>query len=487
MIKKVFRLFSLAVIVGAFTAVSVFGSPAQKQDTNQRRLTVYLRGVFEAKVSLIPFEGLKAVYSKPVGEVSDVKNDETAVIEVPAQYLPGEFVLRIDYRVKEADNPYPAERIIYINKQDVELVVNPPYINNDQKTKFNKGEKENTAYRAFMEKNSKKRMTVDLLRQFLLSYDRPKSKLYRQGVKEFKRRRVEHNTWLGNQTRAHRELYVSNLFQFQYIPAIAWKGSEREHIGQVLKNYFDGIDFSNPVIVRLRELHRFMDGYMKLYGMQITTEELRDSLFVQAGRLACKKASQGHPKVYGWMVDYFYTGYETYGIEAGMIMLQEHINNPNCLTSKKQQIAKRLEGMIKLIPGALSPNFFNSDSEGNDFEFHKWRGKARYKLLLFWSAYCESCHQLVKELKQWYSESANKEKIDIIGVSLDETEAEVQKWESIIGGFLEWKHIHVNGGVNSPVANDYAILSIPVMFLIESESNTIISVPDNFNQLIKDL
>ena len=487
MIKRVFRWFSLGIMAWVLTVVSVFGSSVPEQDTNQRRLTVHLQGVFEAKVSLIPFEGLKAVYSEPVGEVSDVKNGETAAIEVPAQYLPGEFVLRIDYRVKEADNPYPAERIIYINKQDVELAVNPPYINNDQKTKFNKGEKENTAYSAFMEKNSKKRMPIDLLRQFLLSYDRPKSKLYRQGVKEFERRRVEYNTWLDNQARAHRELYVSSLFQFQHIPAIEWKGNESEHISQVLKNYFEGIDFSDPSIIRLRELHRFMDGYMKLYGMQVTTEELRDSLFVQAGRLACKKASQGHPKVYGWMVDYFYTGYETYDIKDGMTMLREHINNPNCLTSKKQQIIKRLEGMHKLVPGALSPDFAGSDNEGNNFEFHKWRGKARYKLLLFWSTGCESCQRLVKELTQWHNESANKEKIDIIAVSLDETKVEVQKWESVIVGLSEWKHLRPKEGVNSPVANDYAILSTPVMFLIESEGNTIVSVPDNFNQLIKDL
>lgn len=165
--------------------------------------------------------------------------------------------------------------------------------------------------------------------------------------------------------------------------------------------------------------------------MQATSNELRDSLFTQAGRVACEKASQGHPKVYGWMVDYFYVGYETYHIDKGMAMLQQHIDNPNCLTSKKQQITKRLQGMTRLVPGALSPDFVISDNQGNNFQFHKWKGKARYKLLLFWSTGCEHCQQLINSITQWYSEPGNKEKLDIIAVSLDETEREPKQYHCV--------------------------------------------------------
>lgn len=485
MTQRIFRWFSVCVIAWVVASVSVFGSPVPEQDANVRHLTVHLQGVFDAKVSLIPFDGLKFI--NPLAEVSGVKNGELANIEIPAQYLPGEFVLRIEYRAKEADSPYPAERTIFINKQDIELFVNPPYINNSERTKFSAGETENTVYSAFTKENSAKRMPIDLLRQFLLIYDRPKSEFYTQGVKEFEERRLEYNTWLSNHAKTHQELYVSSLFQFQYIPAIVWGGDEKERLNQVLKNYFEGIDFSDPLIIRSRELSKLMDDYMRLYAMQATTNELRDSLFTQAGRVACEKASKGHPKVYGWMVDYFYVGYETYHIDKGMIMLQQHINNPNCLTSKKQQIIKRLEGMTKLVVGTQAPNFILSDNDSSDFYFHAYKGKAQYKLLLFWSAGCESCQQLVNGLWQWHNEPVNKEKLDIVAVSLDETETEVQKWNNTIVNLSGWKHLHAKGGVNSPVARDYAILSTPVMFLIGSESNIIVSIPDNLEQLIKDL
>lgn len=483
---------SIAVCLAVFMpAFSGGGSLAAKQDAGERRLTVHLEGVFDAKVTLFPFEGLKAI--NPIAQVPGVKNGESTTIKIPAEFLPGEFLLRLDYRGKEAGHPYPAERSIYINNQDIEMFVNPPYINSE-KTKFNANERENTAYSAFIKENSAKRMGLDLLRQFLLSYDRPESDFYKQAVNEFQQRRLEYNSWLKDQAKVYRGLYVSNLFQFQHIPETTWSGSESDRLNRILKNYFEGIDFSGPIIIRTRELSKFMDEYMRMYGMQALSEELRDSLFTQAGSVACEAASHGDLKVYGWMVDYFYNGYETYHIDKGMEMLKEHINNPNCLTSKKQQILKRLDGMAKLVAGTLAPDFVINDTQGNNFQFHKWKGlpanrqgNARYKLLLFWSVGCSSCHELVDGLWRWYSEAANKKKLDIVAVSLDETQADTQKWETTIYGLSGWKHLHAKEGINSPVARDYSILSTPVMFLVDSKSNKIVSVPGSLEQLVKDV
>ena len=487
MIKK--RKIYLSLLISAacvFISSSVFAmSQAPNNSARARQLTVNLEGIFDAKVTLLPFKGLKTI--KPIAEAAGVKEGKSVVIKIPVEYLPGEFLLRIDYRAKESDHYYPAERIIYVNEEDIGLTVNPPYINNDEKTKFNSGEKENTVYGVFMKENSAKRMPIDLLRQLLLSYDLPKSEFYAQAVKEFESRRIKYNAWLKDQARVYKKLYVSRLFQFQYIPAVSWSGDEFERLNQILKNYFEGIDFSDPLIIRSREFSRFMDIYMGLYGAQAKTAESRDALFTQAGRVACEKASFADPRVYGWMVDYFYTGYETYNIKDGMIMLQEHINNPKCLTSKKEQIIQRLEGMRKLIPGANAPDFVLSDKQADDFQFHKWVPKARYKLLLFWTTTCADCLELVNELSQWYNQPANKNKADIITVNLDEAQIGVEKWKFAIKPLSAWKNLQAKGGVNSPVARAYAILSTPVMFLVDSKSNKIVSVPETFEKFKKEL
>ena len=174
--QRIFQWFSLGVIILAFMPVSAFGNPGQipipKQVTNERLLTVHLQGVFSAKISLIPFKGLKAV--KPLAEVLKVKNGESAAIKIPAQYLPGEFVVRMDYRAKQGSHSYPAEKYVFVNRQDINLFINPL----SGSAKFGRNERENTVYNAFMKENRTKHVPVNLLLQCLLSYDRTKSDFY---------------------------------------------------------------------------------------------------------------------------------------------------------------------------------------------------------------------------------------------------------------------------------------------------------------------
>lgn len=47
-----------------------------------------------------------------------------------------------------------------------------------------------------MKENSLKKEKLGLLQQFLASYDDTKSKFYRQGRKEYEKRRKAYNQWL---------------------------------------------------------------------------------------------------------------------------------------------------------------------------------------------------------------------------------------------------------------------------------------------------
>jgi hypothetical protein len=55
--------------------------------------------------------------------------------------LPGEFVLRFDYKENKESTPYPSEKYIFINNQDLELWVRPQYCNNADSTWFQPDEK----------------------------------------------------------------------------------------------------------------------------------------------------------------------------------------------------------------------------------------------------------------------------------------------------------------------------------------------------------
>lgn len=474
------NLFLTIFLTISFIALQVYNCIAQ-----DITLKINVHGVAESKISLLPLTGTNAM--KAIAEGDGIKNGETATITISKDNLPGEFVLRFDYKEKETSTPYPAEKHLVISNQNLELWVNPPYCNNEDSTHFQKGETENSLFARFGKESGKQKSNLGLLHNLLMNYDNTQSKFYQQGIQEYEKRRSEYNKWIIQQSTQYKALFVSHTFLFQYVPQIAFTGSEADKMQSALAHYFDGIDFNDPLLIKTTNLKEWMNGYVNIYGTMSKTETLRDSLFTLAGKNAIEKARPGNPKVYGWMVDYFYAGYESYNIKKGLAMLQQYLDDPNCLTSKRQQILKRVEGMAKLVTGTQAPDFTLSYIDGSDFNFHGYKGTAKYKLLLFWSADCEHCKQLVNGIKKRYNETGNKEKLSIVAVSLDDTETEVPKWESTIITLPGWKHLRAKGGVNSKVANDYAILSTPVMFLVDSESNKIVAIPDTLEQLVKAL
>lgn len=226
-----------------------------------------------------------------------------------------------------------------------------------------------------------------------------------------------------------------------------------------------------------------------MYASLAKTQAELDSLYPLIGKTAIEKARHGHPKVYGWFVDYFYKGYESTNMPAGIKMLEPYINDTTCLTTKRQAIEKRLKGIKTLTIGTLAPDFIiNTSSNLTGFEtgttFHQYKTNSRYKLLLFWSADCAHCKDLVHNLYTWLvTPFMAYPLIDVFALSLDDTETEIPIWQNAITQLQRWKHIRCEGGINSKEANAYFILSAPVMFLIDAKTNKILAIPENTNEL----
>jgi len=454
-----------------------FQSQAQAQDVS---LKIHLRGVHESKVSL---QSLAGNSIRTVAEIPVIKNGQSGTLLVPADKLPGEFVLRFDYKQKADSSPYPSERRIFINKQHLEMRVNPPYVNNADSTWFQKGEKENALFATFSQENAKRKEKLGLLQSFLMGYDQPQSAFFQSGVEEYEKRRREYNAWLIAQAQQHPDVFVSHTFVFQHVPQIQWKGTEAERMQSLISTYFDGMDFKDPILTKTVDLKEWMNQYVNLYGAMATSEALRDSLFTLAGRRAIEKAKLGHPVVYGWMVDYFYNGYESFNITKGIQMLQPYLEDPRCLTSKRLAIEKRLKGIETLVAGSLAPDFPMKDEAGKPTAFHKYKTDARYKLLLFWSADCPHCKDLVAKLHPWQQQGDKKKAVEVLAISLDETETEIPVWEKAKKDLPGWKHSRAQGGINSAEANAYYVLATPTMILVDTKTNKIVALPETVDHL----
>jgi peroxiredoxin len=477
--KNQFHMNSKYSLVILFVSIlSIF-----KTDAQNVQLKIHLGGVYSSKVSVIAMAGPKAL--KPVIESPAIKNGESTTLEFTKDMVPSQFVLRFDYQEKESSNPYPSEKFIFVSNQNLELWVNPRALQKKDSTYFQPGEKENALYDDFMKENMKRREQIGLLQNFLLSYDQPQSSFFTMGVKEFEKRRTEYNQWIDKETNLHKELFVSKTFQFQKIQSVDWRGNEQERLNSLITHYFDDADFKDPLMIRTAELKDWLSKYVNLYGSMSTTVALRDSLFTLAGNRAIEKAKLGDPIVYGWMVDYFYQGYEAFNITRGLKMLEPYMNDPLCMTSKRQAIESRIKGIETLVAGAEAPDFAWKLGSGKMIQFHDFKTEAKYKLVLFWSADCQHCKEVLEKLYPWYDIPAHRELIDVFAISLDETPTEIPLWEKEVLKYPAFKHKRAEQGVRSPEASAYFVLSTPTMVLVDAKTNKIVALPNNADDMEK--
>jgi len=446
-----------------------------------KQFTVHIRGIYDAKIIL---SALSLKNLNPIEKVG-VRNNQIVNFTIPLNAVPGKFKLRIEYREHPQEQFSYVEKLIIINQNDIEYFIRPAYINDTDSSYFKKGEKENTTYAELSNYVKTEREQIDLLEVVLMNYDKQNSTFYKQLIEEYNLRRDNFNIWIAEKQKQYSTLYISHFLQFEYIPEINWEGTYKEKLKTKLTNYFNGINFNDSLLIDLPEFTNMLAQYMGNWGELIESQEDMINFYTKAGEIAIEKASKGDPKVYGWMVDYFFIGYESFNIASGMKMLEKHIQNPNCLTSKKREISRRIEGLKTLKTGTLAPNFEILDDKGKMFNFHKYQTNSPNKLIVFWSADCSHCEAIIKLLYEWHSQSNNTKKVDIIAISLDETDTEINKWKNKKENLKNWYHILADGGVNSQIATDYYILSTPVIFIVDAKTNKIVDMPTSIEEILK--
>lgn len=472
------RMFSKSrIFLFLFILTGITSGLAQNSGSRKAlQLTVQLRGVYDAKVSVSAYGNGK--YQAPFSEIPDVK--EKVQISIPEEHLPGQFLLRMDYRKKAEDQPYPAEFVFFMNKHDLALKLNPLNLRPDSIDFGN--DDENPVYYGFLKGNEERRQQLVLLEQVLGGYDSPGSQFYKIAKEEFEKRRVGYNIWITLQESQHKDLFVSRLFAFLKVIPLRWDVPAEEQLKDQARHYFDEINLGDELLVKTQAFSDFLNGYVAMFGRHVRNETERDSMFTRAGRMACSRAALGHPKVYGWVVDYFYSGYETYGITSGMKMLEKHIQNPNCLTSKKQEIVRRLEGMEKLVEGAVAPSFEAELANGMQVRFNGISKDKSYGLLIFYESDCSYCKELIQGMKTWYGKPENSAWFDVITVAVDDDQ---EKWKKYnLQQNYKWTDVWAPGGVNSKVSRDYYILSTPVMYIVDKQMK-VMAMPKNVEQIEK--
>ena len=77
---------------------------------------------------------------------------------------------------------------------------------------------------------------------------------------------------------------------------------------------------------------------------------------------------------------------------------------------------------------------------------------------------------MIDKMYPWYQQTEINQKLSIVAISLDDTEQDIKALELKKKELKGWKHLHASEGVRSKVAGDYAVLSTPAMFLLDTKT-----------------
>jgi thiol-disulfide isomerase/thioredoxin len=99
-----------------------------------------------------------------------------------------------------------------------------------------------------------------------------------------------------------------------------------------------------------------------------------------------------------------------------------------------------------------------------DLASQQYRGKV--VLIHYWATWCEPCKADMVLLKDLYAKRNGRD-FDIIGVCLDEKDASVKRY--LTENRFPWKHIHEPGGLDSRLANEMGVMTLPLMLLVDQK------------------
>ena len=150
---------------------------------------------------------------------------------------------------------------------------------------------------------------------------------------------------------------------------------------------------------------------------------------------------------------------ETSEIESYLNAMDANVARTQLVIELKEKIAV----LKKVEVGQKAPDFTLNDPQGKSVSLSSKIG-SNILLVDFWAAWCGPCRAENPNVVKVYKEFKSKG-FDILGVSLDRSEAEWKK--AISDDRLTWTHVSDLQYWNSAAAKLYGVNSIPANFLLD--------------------
>lgn len=159
-------------------------------------------------------------------------------------------------------------------------------------------------------------------------------------------------------------------------------------------------------------------------------------------------------------ISHEFSGKLEQAIERYQQLLKEHRESP---------AAQRGTGALRRLNQAGNPiALAGKGLAGGTLDARSYRGKVL--AVVFWATWCKPCTEELPQLLELYRQHRG-DGFEVLGVNLDSPGAPVQQY--IQQHKIPWPHIAEEGGLESRPAQEFGIITLPTMFLVDRQGKVV--------------
>ena len=379
------------------------------------------------------------------------------------------------YRLRFGEN-----RFIDIIYNHEDIVFETHYNAIIDSLKFNKSI-ENQLYFGYLNQRNETEYRLSLLNPLLSRYPSG-DPFYKQIVQEFTQLSTGLDDFINNLITENKNTFTAKFVKTDRTPMPDATMVEDVRVDFMKAHFFDQADFSDTSLLRTNLIANKIIQYLSFYQNNQMTKDQLEIEFIKAVQVIMFK-TKSSPEIYAYAMDYLISGFESYGFEKVITYIADNINlEESCVDDeRKAKLENKVESLKKFAIGLKAPDFTATDLKGNQIKLSEI--KAENTLLVFWATWCPHCTRLIPDLKKLYL-PGNKDKFEIVAVSLDESKSELDTF--LKDGGFDWINISDLKKWKGEIVQLYDIYATPTMLLL-SKDGTITAKPMTFDEVKNEL
>lgn len=236
-------------------------------------------------------------------------------------------------------------------------------------------------------------------------------------------------------------------------------------------HYFDGVDFSDPGLIRtpvlLPKIMRYMDEMIvpmpdsiiaacdRLITQAEANQEMYRVVLSELLNKYAKSTIMGQEKVYVHLVDKYYSSGRAPWVEEEML----------------NKMKERSTALRPTLIGSIAPDMNVYGLDGQFINLYKAIEKNRYTILAFWNSECSHCKKEIPEIRKLWTDSLQGMGVGVFSVSTEVEREHVEKF--VIDNELQaWTNGYDPTG-RLPFRKIYDLISTPVVLILDKNKEII--------------